>query len=61
MRGKLEKKYANPDDGGYTYVADDGEKIPLTPALMSQWARAMVCVSCVGQIILEIIDIHPLV
>ncbi|KAF8957940.1 hypothetical protein BDZ97DRAFT_1628693, partial [Flammula alnicola] len=40
-RGKLEKKYANPNDGGYTYVANDGERIPLTPALMSQWARAM--------------------
>ena len=45
MQGKLEKKYANPDDGGYTYVADDGEKVPLTPALMLQWARAMVCIS----------------
>ena len=42
MQGKVEKKYANPDNGGYTFVADDGEKVPLTPALMLQWAWAMV-------------------
>ncbi|KAF8810644.1 hypothetical protein BYT27DRAFT_7209245 [Phlegmacium glaucopus] len=34
IRGVLEKKYANPADSGYTYVA-------LTPSMMSEWARAI--------------------
>ena len=43
FRGLLEKKYANAADGGYTYILNDGEKVPLTPSMMSEWARA--CVS----------------
>ena len=42
LRGLLEAKYANPSDSGYTYVSNDGEKIPLTPSMMSEWARACV-------------------
>lgn len=44
FRGLLEVKYANPSDAGYTYVANDGERVPLTPSMMSEWARA--CVRC---------------
>jgi len=43
LRGLLEKKYANPTDSGYTYITNDGEKIALTPSMMSEWARAAVC------------------
>jgi len=42
IRGLLEKKWANPDDGGYTYVADDGKRILLTPSLLLEWSRAIV-------------------
>jgi len=42
IRGVLETKYANPTDGGYTYVTNEGEKVPLTPGMMSEWARAIV-------------------
>jgi hypothetical protein len=42
LQGLLEAKYANPSDAGYTYVTNDGEKIPLTPPMMSEWARACV-------------------
>ncbi|KAF8173099.1 hypothetical protein BJ912DRAFT_1065367 [Pholiota molesta] len=41
IRGILEKKYANPTDSGYTYIHDDGERLPLTPAMLLQWARAI--------------------
>ncbi|KIK02604.1 hypothetical protein K443DRAFT_37385, partial [Laccaria amethystina LaAM-08-1] len=37
----LKKKYANDSDGGYTYTASDGERVPLTPAMMSEWVRAI--------------------
>jgi len=42
IRMLLEKKYANDSDGGYTYTASDGERVPLTPAMMSEWVRAIV-------------------
>jgi hypothetical protein len=42
IRGILEKKYANPADSGYMYITNDGEKIPLTPSMMSEWTRAIV-------------------
>jgi hypothetical protein len=38
----LEKEYANPADSGYTYVGPNGEKLPLTPAMLNEWSRAMV-------------------
>jgi len=38
----LEKKYANDSDGGYTYTASDGERVPLTPAMMLEWVQAIV-------------------
>ncbi|KAF5328393.1 hypothetical protein D9619_013340 [Psilocybe cf. subviscida] len=41
FRGLLEKKHANPHDAGYTYIHNNGEKLPLTPAMMSEWARAL--------------------
>ncbi|KAF8799455.1 hypothetical protein BYT27DRAFT_7223729 [Phlegmacium glaucopus] len=41
IRMLLEKKYANDSDSGYTYTAGDGEKVPLTPAMMSEWVRAI--------------------
>ncbi|KIM35743.1 hypothetical protein M413DRAFT_14400 [Hebeloma cylindrosporum] len=37
----LEKEYANPADSGYTYVGVNGEKFPLTPAMLNEWSRAM--------------------
>ncbi|KAF8800146.1 hypothetical protein BYT27DRAFT_7027078, partial [Phlegmacium glaucopus] len=37
----LEKEYANPTDSGYTYVGPNGEKTPLTPAMLSEWSWAM--------------------
>ncbi|KDR66659.1 hypothetical protein GALMADRAFT_216875 [Galerina marginata CBS 339.88] len=41
IRMLLEKKYANESDGGYTYTAGDSERVPLTPAMMSEWVRAI--------------------
>ena len=38
----MEKKWGNPDDSGFTYVADDGERVLLTPSLLLEWARAIV-------------------
>ena len=34
----LEKKYVNNSDGG---TASDGERVPLMPAMMSEWVRAI--------------------
>jgi hypothetical protein len=41
-RTKLEKKYQNDHDGGYTYIDATGVSIPLTPFMMKEWARALV-------------------
>lgn len=38
---KLEVKYANGWDMGYTYVTISGESIPLTVFKMKEWACAM--------------------
>ena len=41
-RAKLEKKYQNDHDGGYTYIDTTGVSIPLTPFMMKEWAHALV-------------------
>ncbi|KAF8870045.1 hypothetical protein CPB84DRAFT_1855828 [Gymnopilus junonius] len=41
IRGLLEKKYRNPNDDGYTFIANDGERVPLTPGMISEWARCI--------------------
>lgn len=41
LRGLLEKKYQNPNDSGYTYITNDGERLPLTPIMLAQWCRAL--------------------
>ncbi|KAJ7152801.1 hypothetical protein C8R46DRAFT_1042435 [Mycena filopes] len=42
LRGKLEKKYQNDHDAGFTYIdPDTGESYPLTPQMMKEWCRAM--------------------
>ncbi|KAI0245275.1 hypothetical protein BJV78DRAFT_1158810 [Lactifluus subvellereus] len=33
--GILEKKYVNAGDSGYTFISNDGDKMPLMPAMMS--------------------------
>lgn len=42
LRCKLELKYTNGRDMGYTYIAPNGESVLLTPFMMKEWARAMV-------------------
>jgi hypothetical protein len=42
MRTKLEKKYQNDHDAGYTYIDPTGISIPLTPFMMKEWARGLV-------------------
>ncbi|KAG6819389.1 hypothetical protein H0H93_012295, partial [Arthromyces matolae] len=41
LRGLLEDKYQNPNDAGYTYICDNGDRLPLTPFMMKEWARAL--------------------
>ncbi|KAJ7787718.1 hypothetical protein B0H14DRAFT_3579312 [Mycena olivaceomarginata] len=42
LRRKLEKKYQNDHDAGYTYVdPDTAESFLLTPQLMKEWCRSM--------------------
>jgi len=43
LRCKIELKYANDKDMGYMYILPNGESMPLTPFMMKEWARAMVC------------------
>ena len=43
LRGLLEKKYANSSNCGYTFIMSNGDTLPLTPAMMGQWSRAIVC------------------
>jgi hypothetical protein len=40
-RLKIQKQYKNHDNGGLTYIGPMGE-IALTPALVLDWARALV-------------------
>ncbi|KAJ7889684.1 hypothetical protein B0H13DRAFT_2532181, partial [Mycena leptocephala] len=43
LRGKLEKKYQNDHNAGYTYIDPAaGTSYPLTPQMMKEWCRAMV-------------------
>ncbi|KAK6969269.1 hypothetical protein R3P38DRAFT_3502227 [Favolaschia claudopus] len=42
MRRKLEVKYQNGHNAGYTYIdPDTAESYELTPTMMKEWARAM--------------------
>ena len=41
-RMKLEKRYQNDHNGGYTYIDATGVSIPLTPFMMKEWAHALV-------------------
>ncbi|KAJ7355940.1 hypothetical protein DFH08DRAFT_803871 [Mycena albidolilacea] len=42
LRGKLEKKYQNDHDAGYTYIdSETGESYPLTPQMIKEWCHAM--------------------
>lgn len=45
-RGLLETKYQNDHDSGYTYINNvTAESVPLTPFMMKEWSRAIVCIS----------------
>ncbi|KAF8156093.1 hypothetical protein B0H34DRAFT_783652 [Crassisporium funariophilum] len=39
---KLEKKYQNDHDAGYTFIDATGVAVPLTPFMLKEWARALV-------------------
>ncbi|KAJ7098942.1 hypothetical protein C8R44DRAFT_642692 [Mycena epipterygia] len=42
LRGKIEKKYQNDHNAGYTYIdPKTGTSHPLTPQMMKEWCRAM--------------------
>ncbi|KAJ6469311.1 hypothetical protein C8R45DRAFT_837281, partial [Mycena sanguinolenta] len=42
LRGKLEKKYQNSHNAGYSYIdPGTGTSYPLTPQMMKEWCRAM--------------------
>jgi hypothetical protein len=44
FRGILEKKYQNDHDSGYTYIdSRTGKSHPLSPQMMKEWSRSMVC------------------
>ena len=44
FRQMLEKKYITDHDGTYSYIdPTTASTIPLTPFMMKEWARAMVC------------------
>lgn len=44
FRQMLEKKYGTDHDGTYSYIDPiTATAIPLTPFMMKEWARAMVC------------------
>ena len=44
-RTMLAKRYKNDQNEGLTYVTPSGHALPLTPAMVLDWARAMVRVS----------------
>ncbi|KAJ6542873.1 hypothetical protein B0H19DRAFT_1268078 [Mycena capillaripes] len=47
LRGKLEKKYQNDHNAGYTYIdPDTGTSYPLSPQMMKEWCHAMALVDC---------------
>jgi hypothetical protein len=39
---KLEKKWGNEHDNTFVYIYPDGTKLPLTPHMLKEWARALV-------------------
>jgi len=39
---KIEKKWGNEHDGTFAYIHTDGTKLPLTPLMIKEWARALV-------------------
>jgi hypothetical protein len=44
FRSILEKKYQNDHDSGYTYIdPSTGKSHPLSPQMMKEWSRSMVC------------------
>lgn len=42
FRVKLEKKWGNEHDNTFVYIYPDGMKLPLTPHMLKEWARALV-------------------
>jgi hypothetical protein len=44
LRGKLEKRWGNDNDSSYAYLDPiTGQRYPLTPFMMDEWVRGMVC------------------
>jgi hypothetical protein len=43
IRMKITKKYQRDDDDGISYRYNDGSSLRLTPFLIKEWARAIVC------------------
>ncbi|KAJ7729561.1 hypothetical protein B0H16DRAFT_1330360, partial [Mycena metata] len=42
LRGKLEQKYQNDHDVGFTYIdPDSGTSVPLTPQMIKEWCCAI--------------------
>jgi len=42
FRVKLEKKWGSEHDNTFVYIYPDGTKLPLTPHMLKEWARALV-------------------
>src|ERR1700732_2641791 len=42
FRVKLEKKWGNEHDNTFVYIYPDGTKLPLTPHMLKEWARALI-------------------
>lgn len=43
LRSKLERKWSNDNDEGFTYIpSNGGPAIRLTPSMMKEWARSIV-------------------
>jgi hypothetical protein len=38
----LEKKWGNKHDNTFVYIYPDSTKLPLTPHMLKEWARALV-------------------
>lgn len=43
FRVLLEKKWGNDHDNTFTYIYPDGTTLRLTPHMIKEWARALVC------------------
>lgn len=58
FRGLLEQEHGNDHDKSYTYVCPvTGESVPLTPLMMKEWARALVRISHLSEMLLLIQDL----